>query len=137
MLVYGFSIPKPAMVNNILTTITAMNTPLAMIVSGVYLAQSDLVAMFKNRNTYFVCFVRLVVIQLITVVLFKFLPFGSLELKTAILITAACPVGSNVAVFAQAYDKDYHSAVEHVCLSTVLCLVTVPLIVLFMSVVIH
>ena len=71
---------------------------------------------------------RLVIIPLVTTVIFRFIPFGSMELRLAILIAAACPVGSNVAIFAQQYQQDYREAVEHVCLSTLLCLITLPLL---------
>ena len=39
-------------------------------------------------------------------------------MKLAVLLAAACPVGSNVAVYAQLHGKDYPYAVETVVLST-------------------
>ena len=50
------------------------------------------------------------------------------EMRTVLLICAACPVGSNVAVYAQLYGKDYPYAVETVVFSTVLSLASIPLI---------
>ena len=50
-------------------------------------------------------------------------------MKMALLIVAACPTGSNVAVYAQLYDSDYSYAVETVIISTLLSIVTLPLIV--------
>ena len=41
---------------------------------------------------------------------------------------AACPVGSNVAVYAQLHNKDYPYAVETVVISTLLSIVTIPFI---------
>lgn len=129
LLVFLLQIRFPSTIMSVCSNITGLNTPLAMIVSGVYLAQSDLKAMLVNKKIYLVSMMRLIVIPLITVCVFKFLPFGNETLKLAILITAACPVGSNVAIFAQAYDADYHSAVEQVCMTTILCLLTLPLII--------
>ncbi len=130
LLAFVLQIRLPNTITTVFSHITSLNTPLAMIVSGVYLAQSDLKAMLVNRKIYLVSLMRLVIIPLITIIIFKFLPFGSIELKLAILITAACPVGSNVAIFAQAYNKDYHSAVEQVCMTTILCLITLPIIIM-------
>ena len=53
--------------------------------------------------------------------------------KLALMIACAAPVGSNVAVFARNYDKDYTSAVEQVCLSTILCLIALPLMITLSS----
>ena len=47
----------------------------------------------------------------------------------SVLIVAATPVGSNVAIFAQMEDMDYTQAVKDICLSTLLCIVTIPLVV--------
>ena len=129
LLVFLLEIPIPSSITGIFGTISNLNTPLAMIVSGVYLAQSDLVKMLKKINVYKVSLIRLVIIPLVTLLVFRFLPFGSLDLKLAILIAAACPVGSNVAIFANMYNKDYVSAVEEVCMTTILCLITLPIVI--------
>jgi predicted permease len=128
MILYFLRIPCPPIADTLCTAIKGLNTPLAMLVSGVYLAQSDLLKMIKQKKTWIVCAVRLVVIPLLTIILLKWIPFGSDTLKLAVLLAAACPVGSNVAIFAQQYHADYREAAEHVCISTVSCLFTLPLI---------
>ena len=47
----------------------------------------------------------------------------------ALLLAAACPVGSNVAVYAQLHDRDYPYAVETVVISTLLSVLTIPAVV--------
>ena len=49
------------------------------------------------------------------------------EMQTVLMIVAACPVGSNVAVYAQLHGKDYLYAVETVVISTILSILTIPL----------
>ena len=51
------------------------------------------------------------------------------QMRMALLIAAACPVGANVAVYAQLHDADYAYAVETVVVSVLLSIVTVPLVV--------
>ncbi|MDO4191708.1 MAG: AEC family transporter [Erysipelotrichaceae bacterium] len=131
----GIGNHMPGVVTSVFSSIAGLNTPIAMMVSGVFLAQSDLLAMFKKKKTYIVCLLRLVLIPLATLAVFRLLPFGSSEMKLALMIAAAAPVGSNVAVFAQAYDKNYTDAVEQVCLSTILCLLVLPLVITLASVV--
>ncbi len=129
LVLYFGNIKLPSIVSSLFTSISSINTPLAMFSSGVYLAQSDLLGMLRRKQVYFVSLIRLLLIPLVIILVFRFLPFGSQELKLAILCAAACPVGSNVAIFAQQYDKDYKSGVEYVCVSTLLSILTLPLIV--------
>lgn len=44
-------------------------------------------------------------------------------------MAASAPVGSNVAIFAQLYHKDYTRAVKEVCMSTLLCIIIMPVII--------
>lgn len=129
IVIYFLNLPRFELVDTLITDITCINTPLAMFVSGVYLSQSDLLFMLKRKQTWNVCFVRLIFIPLLSAIVLKFLPFGSEDLKIAVMLAAACPVGSNVAIFAQQYGRAYTDAVEQVCLSTLLCLLTIPLVV--------
>ena len=50
-------------------------------------------------------------------------------MKTALLLAVACPVGSNVAVYAQLHGKDHAYAVETVVISTLLSVLTIPAVV--------
>ncbi len=52
----------------------------------------------------------------------------------ALLLAAACPVGSNVAVYAQLHGKNSSYAVETVVMSTLFSIVTIPLVVFLASV---
>ena len=128
LVLYFTGITLPAIVTKTITTITAINTPLAMFTVGVYLAQADIGKLFARKQNYLIAAVRLVVIPLITVGLMKLIP-GYFEAKQAILIAAACPTGSNIAVYAHLHGKDYPYAVETVVLTTLLSIATIPVIV--------
>ncbi len=130
VLIYASGVKMPLIVRDIFSLISAINTPLAMFVSGVYLAQSDLLKIMKQKDPYLVSLARLIVIPLVTVLVFRLIPFGSRQMKLAILLAAACPVGSNVAIFAQQYGKDYRKGVEYVCISTILSILSLPLLVM-------
>ena len=100
-----------------------------MFTIGIYLAQTNPGKMFKKPNLYLLSAVRLLLIPLVSMLLLFFLPTEFADMKMALLIVAACPTGSNVAVYAQLYDSDYTYAVETVIISTLLSIVTIPLIV--------
>lgn len=73
---------------------------------------------------------RLVIISLISLLILSLVPAGYADMKQAILIASACPVGSNIAVYAQLHDKDYNYAVETVLVSTLFSIITIPCIVM-------
>lgn len=129
IVIYFLNIRLPKIAMDIISSISAINTPLAMIVSGVYLAQSDLLNAMRKKDAWLLSLSRLIVIPLIVMLVFRFLPFGSTAMKLSILLAGACPVGSNVAVFAQQYDKDYRKGVEYVCVSTLLSILALPLVI--------
>lgn len=120
------SLPETA--ENVVGTIAAMNGPLAMIVLGVYLGQVPFRSLFSGRVVYRCALVRLIVIPVLTMALLFVFPEKYHMLKLTILIAASAPVGSNVSIFAQLYGQDYMQSVKEVTLSTLLCIITLPLI---------
>ena len=116
----------PAMVDSVVSSIAALNTPLAMFTVGIYLAQTDILAMIKRYKLYGISVVRLLLIPLVGLLLLSLVPASQIDMKLAILIAAACPVGSNVAVYAQLHNKDYGYAVETVVISTLFSVLTIP-----------
>ena len=127
ILLFFLPVSLPAAVTGIIGTIASMNGPLAMIVLGVYLAQIPLKSLFTDKKVYLATAVRLLVIPALTIVLMMLFPDKYLMVKLTILIAASAPVGSNVAIFAQIYDKDYTQAVKEVCMSTLFGIITLPI----------
>ena len=129
LVLFATQLPLPDVVRGTLSTTASLNTPLAMFTVGIYLAQTDLKDLIRRKSAYAVAAVRLAVIPLIALLLLSLLPGSLRDMKTAILLAAACPVGSNVAVYAQLHGKDYPYAVETVVISTMLSLLTIPALV--------
>ena len=119
----------PGILKNSITAIKELNTPLAMFTVGIYLAQTDLKNMFFKKSLYSISLVRLLVIPALAILLLWPLPASMLDMKIALFIAAACPVGSNIAVYAQLHNQDYAYSVETVIISTILAIVTMPIMV--------
>ena len=130
----GLGVKLPKVVLSTMGGIGGLNAPMAMIIMGVYLAQADLKTLWTDKHLYILSFVRLVLIPLLTVALLWVMQLLIPALETTIvlslLITAIAAAGANVAVYAQLYNKDYIYASKTVVTSTLLSLVTMPLIVL-------
>ena len=123
-------IPVPGIVTSTLGYIAGMNTPIAMILMGTYLAKLPLKKLLDKRASGCVLF-RLVIIPAVILLVFWVLPVSNADIALAAFLAAATPVGANICVFAQQYDCDYEFSVVTVCLSTLLSVVTVPLLVSF------
>lgn len=108
----------------------SMNTPLAMLILGAYLAKSSIFEMFKNKQAYVVSFFRLFVFPMVILLLLRFVPQQYLEIKTIILVASSAPVGVMVAVFAQRFHRDFNYGAQIVSLSTILCLISIPTLLL-------
>ena len=133
ILIFCFEIPVPAIASDLLAALAALNAPLAMVILGVYLAQTDPKTLFNDPHLYVVAAARLVLIPLLTILVLKLLPAEYAAIATTLVIVAAAPIGSNVAVYAQKLGKDYAYAVRGVCLSTLLSAITMPLLMLLVG----
>lgn len=121
-------IELPSILSSCVDSIAALNTPLAMFTIGVYAAQTDMAAMFRRKKLYQVALIRQIIIPLLASVILAFVNKDLMNLRMAILIAIACPVGSNVAVYAQLHGQDYAYAVETVVISTLTSIITLPII---------
>lgn len=133
ILIFCFELPVPAIASDLLAALAALNAPLAMVILGVYLTQTDPKTLFNDPHLYVVAAARLVLIPLLTILVLKLLPAQYAAIATTLVIVAAAPIGSNVAVYAQKLGKDYAYAVRGVCLSTLLSAITMPLLMLLVG----
>lgn len=133
LILFFTGLPLPGIVSRGISSLAALNAPLAMIILGVYLAQTKIGALFGIPRLYWVSAVRLLLIPLLSLLLLKLMPEPFAEIRRVLYIVASAPVGSNVAVYAHKLDRDYPYAVQCVCLSTVLSILTLPLMILFMG----
>lgn len=117
----------PAAANQAITYIGNMNTPMAMLVAGVTIAQTDLVRLLGKLRIYYISFFKLLLVPLAMLLLFMLFPIPRTVLLTAVL-AAACPTAATLNLFAVRFDKDYIYASEIFAISTILSLVTIPIV---------
>ena len=121
----GIGVRLPDIITAPIRAISSMNAPLAMLVLGVYFAKADYKKVFFDPDIYLLCFNRLILIPFITALVLHFLPIEK-DVVLTLLIAAAAPVGTNVAVYSQLHDLDYSYASGMVVCSTLLSILTVP-----------
>lgn len=134
ILLFLIQIPVPEIADTVLTSLSAMNGPMAMIILGIYLAQTDIKTIFLDKTLYWASAVRLVIIPVVSIIFLCLLPASMNQMKLTLLISASAPIGANAAIFAQKVGLDHTRAVKIVCLSTMLSIISMPLLIMFSSV---
>ena len=129
LLIFFSGINVPVLVQDVLSMTASVNTPLSMFMIGIYLSEVNLTDMFKNKANYLIALGRGLIIPFVAMIIIYFVPNTYMDLKMAIMIAIACPVGTNVAVYSHLHGKNYHYAVQTVILSTLLAIVTIPFVV--------
>ena len=108
--------------------LAALNTPLPMLIIGFYLADTDLKAALRDWRSYAAIGLRLLVVPL-TALGILYLCGVRGTLLVSMIIAASAPVAASTTMFATKYDCDTGLSVNLVSLSTLLSLITMPLIV--------
>lgn len=120
-------IPVPGVVRTTLKYISGMNTPIAMILMGTYMSKLSLKQILLCKKAYGCVVFRLFIIPAVILLAFSVIPVRNEAIMLAAYLAAATPVGTNICVFAQQYECDYEFSVITVCLSTLLSIVSIPI----------
>ena len=122
-----FRLPAPA--EDALGLIKELNTPLAMLVSGVTIAGTNVKKMLKNCRVYYICLLKLLVIPLIIAVPLSLLTGVDDKVRMTILVAAAAPPAAICTLFSLRYGKNSIYASEIFAAGTILSVGTLPLVV--------
>lgn len=126
LFVTGLGTKLPEVLSGAMKGIADLNGPLAMLILGVYLAQTKMSTLFTTPRLYLISAVRLWLMPLVTVLVFSLFPIDN-TVRMAVLISSSTAVGSNVAVYAQMHGGDYPYACKVVALSTLVSIIMMPL----------
>ncbi|MDO5142437.1 MAG: AEC family transporter [Eubacteriales bacterium] len=127
-------VPLPTVIGGTLSTTGSLLGPLGMLLSGMVIADAPLGELFLTPRNYVAVALRLLVCPVLTVLLFRALGVaGWLADGKAILMTVylACisPACATVTSLAQLYDSGAARASALYVLSTLLSVVTMPLMI--------
>ena len=130
-----FSVNPPEVVGRPIQMLADLNTPLAMIMVGWYLAEADLRPVLCRGAVYGVAALRLLVVPLAVigalVGLRACVPTLNPVMAVAIATAASAPVAALTTVIAVRFDRDVTTATGLVSGTTLLSILTMPPIVGF------
>ena len=121
----------PVAINDTLLIVGNATTPLSMIFVGSILADMEPKQVFSNKCIFLGSIMRLIFIPLIVLVVLKLFNINDMLIGIPVIITAM-PAAANSAIFAAKYGNDYHMGSQAVFISTLLSMITIPLIVMLL-----
>ena len=126
------SISLPAILKTPVHLLAELNTPLAMLVIGFYLAGADFRRVIRMPSAYFAAAVRLVAYPLAMVaLLFPLRAHFPREMMLALVTAASAPVAAMVSMFASKFERDVDLSVGLVSGTTLLSILTMPPVIAF------
>lgn len=124
--IYFLRLELPGIIAEPIGYLADLNTPLAMLVVGSYIAKVDLHSFVSDLSVYKASFLRLLTAPALFLAVLAFIR-PSEELFLSNVIQASAPVAANAVLFAVQFKRDSALASKLVAVSTVLSIVTIPI----------
>lgn len=130
MPLFLLGIHPPQIISAPVEYIAALNTPIAMIIFGTYLAHTKLSTMFTDKKIYLVALFKLVLLPIVAIGLYRVCGVTG-SLLTACAVTASVPSANNTVLFSVKFGRDEELASKIVSLVSVMSILTLPVLVAF------
>ena len=128
IVIYLAAIRLPSIVTGVVSSVGAVTSPMAMMLTGASLALMDIRTVFTDLHVYPFLAVRQFIFPLLVFPLFALIIKDPVLLGVAFIMTIM-PCASNCVLFAINYDNDEELAARTVFISTMLSLNSIPLLV--------
>lgn len=128
IIMFFAQIRLPDIITDSLNFISNLNTPLAMIVSGVTIADTKILKLLKKPGIYYVSFLKLILLPLILIAAFSLFNVNE-QVRITVLVAASAPAATMCTLQCIRYEKNSLYASEIFAASTILSVVTLPIIV--------
>ncbi|MBO5333604.1 MAG: AEC family transporter [Clostridia bacterium] len=126
--IFLLQVELPQIIYSPVSYIADLNTPLAMVMFGTYLASADWKTLFSDKRIFGSAIVKLILVPLITIGCLKLFGYGG-TLIAACALSASAPTASNTVMFAAKYDRDTAVASKVTAFVSVLSILTMPVMI--------
>lgn len=122
------NIRLPYVISEPIGMLSALNSPMGMLIFGTYLAKTDLKTMFTDKKMYLVGIMKLIVLPLVCFGVYYLCGLKGV-LLTAAIISASVPSANNTFMFATMYDRNTAVASKTVALVSFMSVLTIPVMI--------
>ncbi|MBR5113103.1 MAG: AEC family transporter [Clostridia bacterium] len=126
--VFLLSLSLPNLIMTPVKSIASMNSPLAMLIFGTFIAGTDFKSIFRQWRIPCVALFKLIFMPLAMLTALKLCGVAG-ALGTTLLITSAAPSANNTIMFAAKYDNDAGLASQAVSVISLISIITLPVMI--------
>ena len=128
LIIFLFSIPVPKIIYEPISYLAALNTPLPMLIIGYHLVHSNLLEGFKNPKALFAIALKLLILPALALVVMYLCGVRGVML-VSLVISCSAPTAAITTMFSSKFGADTSLSVNMVSLSTLLSLITMPILI--------
>lgn len=128
LLLFFFQIHLPGILQQTFDYVAGLNTPLAMIASGISVAQAHFFQALRNPRVYYISAVKLLLLPLLLAVLLLPMYFIPVEIRSIVLILTAAPSAAMCTLQCQKNGGNDLYASHIFAMTTILSMATMPLV---------
>lgn len=129
---YFLQVPLPGALLTPLTHFGNVTTPLSMFVTGMALAAGKGAELFRDRDSYSACLMRLVLMPAIAWIILLVFPVVNPLIPGVLLVIMAMPAPAVTTILAETYHGNRELAAKIVFLTSLFCIITLPLFTLLL-----
>lgn len=123
-------IKLPTIINSPIAFLSELNTPVPMLIIGYYLADTKFGSIFTDIKVYLNMFIRLILVPVCLFLIMYFIfSIRETNLIVASIIAASAPAAAVTTMFSAKFDRDTILSVGIVSYSTLLSIISMPIIV--------
>lgn len=133
LFIFCYKLTLPYAIKETISMVGGLTTPLSMIVIGASLANVKVKNIFSNIRIYIYSVLKLLVFPVIILLIIRNLGFNEIMTGVPVIITGM-PVAANAVILSKEYGGNDCLASEGVFISTMLSIITIPILVYLLSV---
>ncbi len=130
--IYIMELSLPEAVDDTLSLLGKMTTPLCMMVLGMRMAAVHVGRLFRRPFAYAVCGLKLIVFPLLSYLVFSQIPGLSATFRGCMVVLSAVPSAAIVLSLAELHQCEQELSANVVLLTTLLSVLTLPLVTLML-----
>lgn len=125
----------PGLLGDTIDSVGGLIGPISMLVTGMLIGGMDLKKVFTYRRVWLICFLRLIAAPLCILLILRFsgiadLVPGGRDILLVTYLACTTPAANTITQLAQVNGNDAHYASAISVVTTLLCIVTIPVMVM-------
>lgn len=130
IIIFALNLPIPDFVHSTLSYLGGLCTPISTLIIGALISRSSLTKVFSSGKIYYVCAIKLVILPILLGAIMTLLGFNYDWVMFATTV-CAMPCATAVSMFAETYDINPEYSARMVGMSSLLSVVTLPIVLKF------